>query len=323
MKIILIILIIFSVYSAHSFAQTPKIDRIAVDENSKSSIINVDTLPATDCDMLAERGNSYVYYGKYRWGFDSLKYYIEQCAMQPSSESEFSHITTAAAGLAGINQPPGRDTVYVWKEYKNWLKSVLNLNPDHRYFCTDVFEMARIYTYFRDTSNILPDWGAAASILRFSQDSLHCKGTEDYLLGQIRRAQYKIWKDSVRDSLKTPFDTSLKSLDELNLGFLRQYTNGVASMPSNNEKVISSFTAVKNPFNDEIKLQYSLSDDASIRIDVYDVLGKQMFADGQGYHSAEQSTIKINTKNWMAGTYYARLTTSSNETKSVVLKLIR
>jgi hypothetical protein len=303
----------------------PKIDRIAVDENSKSTILNVDSLPATGCDLLRQRGNSYVYYGKYRWGYDSLRFYIEQCAMQPNSKSEFSTITTSASGLAGIQEPPGSDTVYVWKEYKQWLKDVLNLNPYHQYFCTDVFEMASIYGSFSDTSNTISDWNALVTISKFAEDSLcpSWKQNFDDLIKRARHLQHKQWQDTVTDSLKTPLDTSLKSLDDLNLGYLRQYTNGVAALPSNNEEVISTLKAIKNPFDDEIELRYSLSNGSAIRIDVYDVLGKQMFADGQGYHSAGQSTVKIDSKNWMLGTYYARLTTSSNETKSIVLKLIR
>ncbi len=286
--------------------------------------IVIDTLSSVDCDALAGRGNSYVYYGKYRWGYDSLKYYIEQCALQSNSRGEFSEITSAAQGLAGIGQPPGGDSAYVWKEYKMWLKSVLNLNPDHQYFCGDVFQLAAIYENFSDTSNTMPDWNAVVTICRYSEDSLNCgkssSSSNEYLIKEARRIQHARWQDTVKDSLKTPLDTNLKTLDQLGLGYLRGYTSGVATTLPKNENTIANLSAIKNPFNDEVELQYTLNSGATIRIEIYDILGKIVWSDGQGYHPPnESSSVKIDTKNWSPGTYLARFSTFSNEVKTVKL----
>ncbi len=281
--------------------------------------VTPDTLSSFDCERLAERGDSYQHYGKYRWAYDSLKYYIEQCGMQEGAWSEFSSITIAATGLAGIGIP-GADTVFVWKEYENWLKSVLNLNPDKQYFCSDVFEVARAFEFFSESSNTSPDWNAAVSISRFAEDSLCPSWSSSFesLIKQARHIQHSLWQDTVQDSIKTPLDTTLKTLDQLGVGYLRQYSSGVAYIPKTSN-IIGKITASPNPFGDEVELQYSLNEGAATRIEVYDALGKLIWDNGQGYRALGKYSVKIPTKSWSSGTYYTRVLTVGGEVKTVKL----
>jgi hypothetical protein len=248
--------------------------------------------------------------------YDTGKFYIEHCYADPQSYMQFGTIYSACQGLMGEH-----DTL--WAQFRVWLKSVVYLNSNKSYYCGDLQAYGATFSH-KDELGDPMDFKTAISIYEFLSDSLKCFGHSSISAYIIEYHNY--WKDTVKDSIKTPFDSSTYTLDQMGQGFIRGFQNqtSVIGEQSISSNLIAGFSAVQNPFSDEVELHYKLNRENLTRLEIYDVLGREMWSDGQGYHSPGTApSIKIDTKSWQAGTYYARLTTFSNETKTIVLKLIR
>jgi hypothetical protein len=122
------------------------------------------------------------------------------------------------------------------------------------------------------------------------------------------------WQDTVKDSTKTPFDTTLPTIDDLDLGILRG-PNKVFGAPA--ESRIGLLFATRNPFTETLELAYHLDKSAMVRIDIYDLLGKAVHSEGQGYKQSGEYELSIQTNDWPSGSYFVRLSTPSGEVKTV------
>jgi hypothetical protein len=272
--------------------------------------------PAINCDSLYDVPNNYLFYNS-KIAYDTGKFYIEHCYDQPNSYHIFGTIYDACSQL----EYPDRDTE--WANLRAWLKSVAYLNSSQVYYCNDLNDYARTFSH-KDELGHPMDFKTAISIYEFLSDSLKCFGHS--LVSDYINEYHNYWKDTVKDSTKTPFDSSTYTLDQMGQGFIRGFENqnSVTAIEPISSNLIADFSAVQNPFSDEVELHYKLNRENLTRLEIYDVLGREIWSDGQGYHSPGTApSIKIDTKSWQAGTYYARLTTFSNETKTIVLKLLR
>ena len=122
------------------------------------------------------------------------------------------------------------------------------------------------------------------------------------------------------DSLKTPFDSTIPIIDQINHGWLRGFKLG-----ADNENLlfskdsIGNLIAEQNPFTDELKLKYSLLKPTVTKVDIHDALGRKLLSDGQGYLEPGDHILKINSSSWPSGTYYARIATLQGEMKTLRL----
>jgi hypothetical protein len=169
----------------------------------------------------------------------------------------------------------------------------------------------------KDELEDLPDHKTAISILTFVIDSSHCSILLPSLAGAWKD-YYRIWKDTVTDSLKTPFDSTIPNIDQINHGWLRGFKAGVDNENSSFVKdALGNLLAENNPFADEAKLKYSLLKSVVAKVEIYDALGRKLWSYGQGFQEMGEHLLKINTSGWSAGTYYARVMTLQGEVKTV------
>jgi hypothetical protein len=252
--------------------------------------------------------------------YDTGRYFVEHCYDTHDGYQMFGNLSDACNDL----EFPHLDTI--WAQFRAWLKSVVYLNPTTYprswYFCADLNEYAHTFAH-EDELGHQKDYKKAIAIIAFLSDSLKCYG-HGSVTSEIN-AYHFFWMDTVKDSIITPFDSTILTLDQIGETFIRGFVkSGVASSQPIGGNLIAEFSAIKNPFKDEIELRYKLNRENLARIEIFDMLGKLVWGDGQGYHPPnESSSIKIETYNWQEGTYLARLSTFSNETKTITLKLIR
>lgn len=266
------------------------------------------------CWDLESKGNGYEHNGQYKKGYDTLRYFIEQCPYYPYAHTNFSNITSAVYELVAYKQESSVN-------YREWLKSVLYLNPDSGYYCSDAIEIAVSYLFKDDSSIVYGD--ESATVFQFLADSSPCKYVRDDLLRMqknlARNQQYKHWKDTVTDSLKTPFNPGFTTLEALNLTILRGFKNGVSidiTKPFQRNP-ISEAIVIPNPIKDEMELRYKLTEGALVKVEIYDALGKQMYSMAQGYKPKGDNLQHFDTRTWSSGSYYLRMTTLGGEVKTV------
>ncbi|HEY6171250.1 MAG TPA: T9SS type A sorting domain-containing protein, partial [Candidatus Kapabacteria bacterium] len=195
-------------------------------------------------------------------------------------------------------------------------KKVLYLNTDIPYYCEDVGSIIHTFYYY---DSLKGDYlNGSIAIVDYLLENHRCPYLESSyikLRKQSRDNQVKEWRDTVRDSIATPLDTSKPTLEEIGLGILRGPTGSVAA--TSNKLHLGELIATRNPFTDILELKYRLDKSAMVRLDVYDLLGKAVYSEGQGYKAEGEHVLSLQSKSWSSGSYYVRLSSPSGEVKTV------
>lgn len=271
------------------------------------------------CGIYFSHGNSYLHQQLYQLAYDTLRFGIESCANQKplGPWGYFGVIDAAADGLMHVNH----DST-IWVDYREWLKSVLYLDTAWYYYCSDVRSIMASMRYVPGTGTA---YNGYLAIFKYVIDSGKCPKEffpdNDSLWIKTRRDQYALWQDTVKDSIKTPFDTTLPSIDDLSLQILRGPLAGaVAAGPSAvDHEAIGMLEPRPNPFGRTLSLHYSLRSAAALRLEVYDALGKQWFVEPIGFTSAGEYEKSIDASRWPSGTYYVRLSSLAGGVMTVKL----
>ena len=270
------------------------------------------------CNNLYYSGNRWFQTGypeNDRKGFDSLRLFIESCANLLFVDGcgkpwhAFNEITGDAQGMSSDNTR--------WLEYREWLKKVLYLNTtDVHYYCEDVNAMLATLNYFIPGNG--PDRNGGIAIVDYLLSMNRCPYETVELLA-LRKAtrdkQLQIWRDSVRDSIATPIDTSSKTIDEIGFSILRGPQNVI---PQGKHIIhgLGDISATINPFTDATTLLTTISDAMMLRLEIFDILGRSFFIENQ-FFSAGDVYWKLDGKILPRGTYYVRLSTMGGEVKTV------
>jgi hypothetical protein len=269
------------------------------------------SLDSVSCIELQELAASYEFETKFRLEYDTLKYAMEQCYSINKYWNNFSGINFSCYGMSNI--PERFDTC------REWLKKVLYYNTiDSDYYCADVNAIKGTFWYFPGRGI---DLLGALAIEKYIVESGKCTNwwtRADYINDSVYTMKELIysWRDSVQDSIKTPFNPVMPTIDDLNLGILRGPNEVVGRT---HDYRLGELIAVRNPFNDVLDLKYHLIKNGLVKVDVLDVLGRTIYSEGQGYKPEGEHTLTIQTHTWSSGSYYVRLSTPSGEIKTVKL----
>jgi hypothetical protein len=261
------------------------------------------------CELLYGNAKLLKVNGKYQDAYDSMRFYVESCPTH-------YYVVSAFSSLTGSNDARTNDRIK-YSEYREWLKSVLYLNPDTAYYCADVVAILQTFFWFDDERGM--DVNGSNAVVKYLLENSRCPNAQQWLIDGYkanREQQLKIYRDTVQDSLKTPLDTTLPSLEELRLGILRGQT-GVVAAASNSVVRISSLTVERNPFTDEVALKVELNSSTMLRLDVFDELGRSVYGEGLGYKPKGDYRFPINGKSWASGVYFVRLSTSGGEMQTI------
>ncbi len=277
-----------------------------------SQPIALDTT-ADVCTQLAESGHSLIQGSQWKAANDTIRTYIVHCANQSGSFHQFPSLDGAVQFMSDSNNR--------WLDYRTWLKQVLYLNMDSLYYCSDVNSILTTFQYLVPNKGI--DLRGEISVIDFLLDNNKCSVATSFLLKLRKNAradQVTIWRDTVKDSIKTPFDTSDVSLESLDLQILRGIQFAVQPTTPHGSNRIAAFIASTNPFNAETTLRYDLNEATLVQIEIYDALGNIVYADGEGLQDPGDHTIRIDGKSFPTGSYFARLSTFSGEVKTIKLE---
>ncbi len=247
--------------------------------------------------------------------YDTARHCIEMCANQPNIWRDFQGATFGCQYLS--------TDLHRYPVYQAWLKKVLYLNMDTNFYCADAYSILSTFTYFNDKRGY--DQNGALAVLKFLLDSHRCLSwfqnpNPGQLWSKARYDQLKFWQDTVKNPTLTPLDTTLPSLEDLDLQILRgpQYAavkNGFT--PSSLTK-IEYLIASQNPFNKETTLHFGLHDAEYMKIEVYDLLGNKIFSDSR-LCSEGEAEWRIDGQTLPRGSLYVRLSIMGGEVKTVKL----
>ncbi|MEW6510408.1 MAG: T9SS type A sorting domain-containing protein [Bacteroidota bacterium] len=105
--------------------------------------------------------------------------------------------------------------------------------------------------------------------------------------------------------------------------------NGTKKTESSDRKVEvlsatpQTMSAYPNPFNPATRFEFQLSEPGLVNLTIYDVLGREVGALVSGMKDAGSHTAVWNARSEASGTYYARLTVSDENGKSVFTNMIK
>jgi hypothetical protein len=287
-------------------------------KGSSQTTQSVMELSSKDCLGLYDLAEDYLHSNKYQQAYDTAKKFVEECAnvvVISGNKGSIGFGITSSANFAR-NDDKNR-----FDEYREWLKSVLYIGTDTSYYCRDVD--AIMGTYFNYNSAVGgPDYRAMETILRWVTDSGKCDyyfGDFEVRLKEIRDYWHTIWVDSSLDTTVYPWDTTLTTIDDLDLSILRNQPGSVNPIAAGASSRLGIVTTERNPFTNEIALKVELYLPTMLRLDIYDELGRQVYGEGLGYKPQGEHRFTITSHDWSAGIYYARISTSGGEVRTVKL----
>jgi hypothetical protein len=273
-----------------------------------------------ECARLYYSGKDYSYSNNksdLRMGYDTLRFFIESCAIVPNvadgapAWGAFSRIDKCVSDM---------DTTNIrWLEYREWLKKVLYLSDDSMYYCSDFNSMILTFIYLVPGKGV--DYNGGIALIDYVLEHNRCPDQTLYWLNQrqsTRDYQVEIWKDTVTDSLKTPLDTSAVNIDSIGFSILRGPQHGAVKTYSPSTIGFGELHASKNPFTDETTLETTISDAMMFRLEVFDVLGKQLYSENEFFSSGDVRW-KLDGKILPKGSLYVRVSTIGGGVKTIKL----
>ena len=300
MKYIIVIGLVIAFGSVNGFAQrkVPKLKPLAVQDTSVMD-------SCTRLGMWLGANPSTQEY--FQIQYDSLRAYIEHCAMVDGAYEAFNVMT---GDVANIDL---QDTTR-YDVFRSWLLSVLYLNPNPIYFCSCVEAIS--HTYDAGEYHHVPN--AALAVLKFLIDDSNC--VSPGLIAVYDNSLVSIHDSWLEGDTSKPQDTTLPPLDSIGLGILLQHPAGVLPATELPQTYLTSVTTSPNPFKQETELQFTLSRMAYITVEVYDLLGRKVWGDDHGYSlDAGLHTVQIDGTYFPSGTLYARISTGFGEVQTVKL----
>jgi hypothetical protein len=282
----------------------------------------LDTSPSR-CQMLYNEAYSYSGNQLFQMCFDTSKALIEQCPHYYQVYNAFIWMVGALQNLPGFNGGQPR------ADFLAWLESVLYLNTtDPEYFCTDVETIAEeVPGNPNDTAAFGGTFRGANRLLSVYEwliKNTTCDSPylEDRFMS-TRQGQYMQWINDSEAGIHYNYDTTLPPLDSIQQGlqellekhFLYATVSGTPP-PS----ILSNATANPNPMNEGTVISFSIAKEAYVKIELFDVLGKQ--ASSYGYESLFEpgnKSVSFSLGGLPSGTYYARIITAYGEVQTVKL----
>ena len=272
------------------------------------SALSFDT---NECDRLHMSAMAYSNAGTWQKGYDTTKAYLTLC-------HDDSHAPFMFLFIQGDNESRS-DDMNRFIEEREWLKSVLYLSHDSLWYCRDVEDIVYSFDWFAGHG-----WYQSGSmaVLKYVLDHHKCDSVSfTHLYNGYVVGRYKVWKDSVKDSVKTPLDTTLPTIDELGLSLLRGPTRSVTIAKPGTFELLEGLRSTENPFTRETSVRFQLNEYGLVKFELFDALGRLQTDNGIGQVLDPGShTFHIDGSTLGRGIYFARLSYHNGEVKSLMLR---
>jgi hypothetical protein len=257
--------------------------------------------------------------GEYLLAGDTLKYYVEHCYSYSAFNPQA--FTSIASDFVALN--PGGGTL---EDLRQWFFSVLYLPIDtqdsfaaERYYCDDA--IATLATFNNEDTFQSKGAASEAAVESYLIASGKCPDFQGYLenqLQQLYQAWYRGWKDTVKDSLLTPWDTTLPTLQQIGFEALlgppyATVNNGI--IPTS---VLGTINVAPNPFEDNAVVNYTLNVPATLTVEVFNVLGQRVGSPVPSVFTVNGNySLTLSGSALASGTYYVRFSVPEGEVQTV------
>ncbi len=261
-----------------------------------------------ECQHLIDSAKALDSENKFESAHQAYRKAIETCA----NTTKVWHLFNSVGGTNSFRSTD----INRYIDCREWLKEVLYLSSDTMYYCSDVRVILSTFKYFDSARGT--DVNGSQAVLKYLIENNRCPVfTDEFINSWTANREYQLehWRDTVKDSLVTPLDTTIPTLEDLDLGILRGPNQEAVS--ATHEPHLGELIATRNPFADVLELKYRLAKSGMVRIDVYDLLGRSVYSEGQGYKQDGEYMLSLQSKPWSSGSYYVRLSTPSGEVKTV------
>lgn len=293
-------------------------------DRTMSVLDNSDPYTDSACHEWYGMAIGYNQEGKYQAAYDTARHFIEHCANTPNSRQGFKETGIAVQYISNDNNR--------WLEYREWLKSVLYLNTDTLYYCSDILAMGKTFQYI-DPKTGMRDYRGERTLDQFVIENGKCPMftddfKEDYVSAyQVQRQRYFDTLKVTTDTNLYPFDSTIPTIDELGLGILRQNPNSSVRAIDAPKFSIGSLSASSNPFTQETEITLEMNATSVVRFDLLNELGQTVQSNNVGglgrVTERGKHQIPLNGSDLASGTYYARFSTPYGEVKTLKLRHLK
>jgi len=261
------------------------------------------------CKNLPELGIELDNDGYYDAAFDTVRYFVKHCVGLPNADEIFGALGECNGLATLLKGEPGQ--IY----FRNYLISILYLNPRDAWYCADIREMVHSFKF---------DYGypAALGLTKWLIDNPRCGDASDaYSYWLMRKGEYTGWLDSVTvDTTKYPFDTTILTLHQMGLDTLLSSAS-VTHYSILGPQIIADARLTSNPFKSETSLSLSIDREAYLHIEVLDLLGRKLAGAGfEGVFEPGSRIVPLKMESVPSGTYYVRISTANNELRTIKIE---
>jgi hypothetical protein len=269
-----------------------------------------------DCYEIYGRGESLIEFKEYKQGYDTLKYMVEHCAPNnfwPYAQSAFA---VMPAGLKYSDDP------YIIRKHVDWMKSVLYLNTiNPQYYCQAAEWIMRCVS--GDSVNAPIDFNDMLAVTKYILESGKCdfeRADWERWYEDFRRQQREAWVLSWGvDTALHPLDTTIPTLEDLDLEILRGQQGSVASGETSAPSLLD-VRAVTNPFSTATEIEYTLGNSAQVELSLFNALGQVVWSQPFGkVEYAATHKASIGGEDLQSGSYFLRVATLTGDVRTVKL----
>jgi hypothetical protein len=266
------------------------------------------------CAYAVALGGSYIADQKWRPAYDTMHWYLQHCYYRGGYDAAWTYFGSAAGEVTIHGSAPnGLMTQDSLLQLRAWLMSERHLNPGDGWYC--------------DCIALLPDtwpgdFRVKLSVFKFLIDNPRCSGNPEWgrSYSIIRNDQKSVWADTDKSPNTDVFDSTLPSFNDLGLDSLLSDAAAGVHYEALGPQIILDAHLTANPFPQQTSLSVTTNREAYIHVEVFDLLGRQL--SGVGYSSVfEPGTreVPLNLSQAPSGSYYLRLSTANNETRTMKL----
>ncbi len=282
-----------------------------VDRSHKNGSHIQSELDTISCDTWYEDGVTFVSNENYELGKDTLEAYVDHCYAS-AYPAVFAQINNA---VSGINQQ------VEWLSFRDWLFNVLYLNLDTSYYCEDANALISTFNYVNGPRGY--DGKGEMAVYQYLATSGKCPTFEAAFQKEITagwNSMYSKWRDTVSDSILTPFDSTLPTLQQIGFELLLgpQYAavhRGI--LPSS---VLGNIGISPNPFIDNTVVDYTLNVPATLTVEVFNSLGERVAAPVPSvFTNNGDYSLTVSGSALASGTYYVRFAVPEGEVRTIMI----
>jgi len=279
-----------------------------------SELCRAQSFSSQECDDWYLRVRALIDDKNYSAANDTARLYIESCPGTNMVWHAFNELGTAVERMSKANDR--------WLQYRDWLKAVLYLDSKDVYYCEDALQILKSFSYQNESTGI--DRNGKIAIIDYLLERGRCQYDTTALWrerNRLRKEQYDLWVQG--DTLHTQFDTTKKTIDEIDLSILRGLDKVKSKLSSPEGFVLGSIHASSNPFSRETFLELDIRESGIVKFELLDLLGRVVEENPAELMETGLHKFHINGSNLANGTYHARFTTGWGEVKTVKLRHIK